>query len=266
MSRSGVALDEADAEPDVWRALASPWRRRLLDQLRNAPATTGELAAGLPELSRFAVMQHLAVLADVGLVVPERRGRDRVNHLNPIPLREWYERWVQPMADAGAAELLALKRTVEKGSTEMSDAIEPIRTVRLAYDMRINASAERTFEVMTQQMSDWRPHSYGGERTRRVVLEPHVGGAHYEDWGAPAGHLYGHVTVYDPPTRWATRGRLGDGTTLDSDYQLTEDGGSVRVRVVKVAVGPVTEDEARGIAEHGDFRPYAAAIENLATR
>ena len=71
----------------------------------------------------------------------------------------------------------------------MSDAIEPIRTFRLAYDLPINAGAERTFEVMTQQMFNWRPRTYGGERTRRVVLEPRVGGAHYEDWGAPAGHL-----------------------------------------------------------------------------
>lgn len=268
MSLTGAgAAGEVAAEPDVWRALASPWRRRILDQLRSGPATTGELAAGLPELSRFAVMQHLAVLAGAGLVLPERRGRDRVNHLNPVPLREWYERWVQPMADAGAAELLALKRAAEKGTTQMSDAIEPIRTVRLAYDLRINSSAERTFEVMTQQMSDWRPHTYGGERTRRVVLEPRIGGAHYEDWGAPAGHLYGHVTVYDPPTRWATRGRLSAGTTLDSDYRLTEAGdGAVRVHVVKVAVGPLTEEEAAGIAEHGDFRPYATAIEKLANR
>jgi len=95
---------EAAAEPDVWRALASPWRRRILDRLRAGPATTGELAAGLPELSRYAVMQHLAVLVGAGLVLPERRGRDRVNHLNPVPLREWYERWVQPMEAAGIAE------------------------------------------------------------------------------------------------------------------------------------------------------------------
>jgi hypothetical protein len=120
---------------------------------------------------------------------------------------------------------------------------------------------------MTQQMSDWRPTTYGGERTRRVVLEPRIGGAHYEDWGAPAGHLYGHVTVYDPPTRWATRGRLSAGTTLDSDYQLTAiDHGAVRVRIVKVAVGPLTEEEAAGIAEQGDYRPYATAIEKLAIR
>jgi DNA-binding transcriptional ArsR family regulator len=262
-----AAAGQAAAEPDVWRALASPWRRRLLDRLRTAPATTGELAAGLPQLSRFAVMQHLAVLTEAGLVLPERRGRDRLNHLNPVPLREWYERWVQPLADTGAAELLALKRAAEKGTTQMSEPIEPIRTVRLAYELLINASAERTFEVMTQQMSDWRPYSYGGDRTRRVVLEPRVGGAHYEDWGAAAGHLYGHVTVYDPPARWATRGRLGPGTTLDSEYELTEDGsGAVRVHVIKVAVGPLTEEEAAGIAVHGDFRPHATAIEQLARR
>src|SRR6202451_4595892 len=144
-SRGAVMGDEAVAEPDVWRALASPWRRRLLDQLRRAPATTGELAAGLPELSRFAVMQHLGVLVEAGVVVTERRGRERVNHLNPVPLREWYERWVQPMADAGAAELLGLRRTAEKGTRGMA-AVEPIRTVRLAYELRISASAERPFE------------------------------------------------------------------------------------------------------------------------
>lgn len=55
--------------------------------------------------------------------------------------------------------------------------------------------------------------------------------------------------------------------TLDSEYRLTETGdGAVRVHVVKVAVGPLTEEEAAGIAEHGDFRPYATAIEKLANR
>src|ERR1700722_5537754 len=110
------------AGPDLWRALASPWRRRLLDLLRNGPATTSALAAQLPELSRFAVMQHLGVLADAGVVLVELRGRDRFNYINPVPLREWYERWVQPMADADAAALLMLKRTVEQEEDAMSVA------------------------------------------------------------------------------------------------------------------------------------------------
>src|SRR5215468_5468470 len=137
MSSSELADQVSTGEPDLWRALASPWRRRLLDLLRRAPATTGALAAQLPELSRFAVMQHLGVLSDAGLVIAERRGRDRINYLNPVPLREWYERWVQPLADAGSAELLALKRQAEAGVRNMSEIVDSIRAVRLAFELRI---------------------------------------------------------------------------------------------------------------------------------
>jgi DNA-binding transcriptional ArsR family regulator len=269
---SAQAAQADAAEPDLWRALASPWRRRLLDLLRDAPATTGALASQIPELSRFAVMQHLGVLVDAGVVVVERRGRDRVNHLNPVPLREWYERWVQPMADTGAVSLLALKRAAETapetaretGESVMSESVDQIRTVRLAFELRIEASAQRTFEVMTQQSLDWFPHTYGGERVRRIVLEPKVGGQHYEDWGDGRGHLYGEVTVFDPPLRWATRGRVMPGTILDTDYRLREEAGGVVVSVTKVATGPMTDEEAAGISRFGDLTGYAPAIEKLA--
>jgi DNA-binding transcriptional ArsR family regulator/uncharacterized protein YndB with AHSA1/START domain len=261
MSESAVVTG---GEPDLWRALASPWRRRLLDLLRSGPVTTGGLAAQIPELSRFAVMQHLGVLTDAGVVIAERRGRDRFNYLNPVPLREWYERWVAPMADADAAALLALRRTLETGEHVMPVATEPVRTVRLAYELRIRASAQRVFEVMTRQSLDWFPHTYGEDRVQRVVLEPRVGGQHYEDWGDGRGHLYGQVTAFDPPLAWATRGRLSPGTILDTGYALTEDAGTVTVRVTKVAVGPISDEEAEGIAEFGDIRRYAPAIEKLA--
>ncbi len=120
----------------------------------------------------LSVMQHLGVLTAAGVVIARRRGRDRVNYFNPAPLREWYERWVQPLADADSARLLAVKREAEKQEHIMPEAIEPIRTVRLAYELRIAASAQRTFEVMTQQSLDWNPRTYGGDRARRVVLEP----------------------------------------------------------------------------------------------
>jgi hypothetical protein len=210
-------------------------------------------------------MQHLGVLADAGVVLVERRGRDRFNYINPVPLREWYERWVQPMADADAAALLKLKRTVETGVDAMPTATEAVRTVRLAYELRIRASAQRTFEVMTGQSLDWFPHTYGGERVRAVVLEPAVGGRHYEDWGDGQGHLYGQVTLFDRPQAWATRGRLSPGVILDTEYQLTEEPGPVTVvRITKVAVGPISDDEAAGITTFGDIRNYAPVIEALA--
>ena len=74
------------SDDDLWRALANPVRRRLLDALREGPRTTGQLSAAVPSLSRYAVMQHLGVLTDAGLVVARRRGRERFNHLNPVPL------------------------------------------------------------------------------------------------------------------------------------------------------------------------------------
>src|ERR1700689_1994991 len=110
MAPGTAAVAAVAEEPALWRALASPWRRRLLDLLRQAPATTGALASQLPEISRFAVMQHLGVLTGAGLVIAERRGRDRVNYINPVPLREWYERWVQPLADTGSASVPSPQR------------------------------------------------------------------------------------------------------------------------------------------------------------
>jgi len=98
----------------VWKALADPTRRRILDLLRAAPRTTGELS-GEFDSTRFAVMKHLGVLVEAGLVVIERRGRERLNHLNPVPIRALYRRWIRPFDAASADALLKLKRLAERG-------------------------------------------------------------------------------------------------------------------------------------------------------
>ncbi len=108
----------------IFKALADPTRRALLDELRDGAATTGELCATHTEMSRFGVMDHLRVLHEAGLIVVEPVGRTRVNHLNPVPIREVYQRWIQPIAEAPADELLALKRTAEARAeaTDVRDA------------------------------------------------------------------------------------------------------------------------------------------------
>src|SRR5689334_4833930 len=104
--------ERADPEDLVWRALADPSRRRILDRLRRRPQTTGEIADDLP-FSRFAAMKHLAVLVEAGLVVVERREGRRWNHLNPVPFVRVLGRWIRPF-EAGRAEgLLRLKALVE---------------------------------------------------------------------------------------------------------------------------------------------------------
>lgn len=100
-----------DLDP-VWRALANPHRRRILDLLRERPRTTGELAGALGE-SRFLVMQHLGLLREADLVVVEADGRRRINHLNPVPIQLIHERWVGKYQGDWAAALVGLKHTVE---------------------------------------------------------------------------------------------------------------------------------------------------------
>jgi DNA-binding transcriptional ArsR family regulator len=252
---------------DVWRALASPVRRRLLDLLSAGPRTTGELADALPDLSRFAVMQHLGVLEDAGLVVVRRSGRNRFNHLNPVPLREWYERWVTSLADGTAAEVLALKRAVEEpeGGSSMSRDQEPdhLRSVRVETELRFRASPERVFRAMTDDTLAWFPHTYGGDRVKAIVFEPRVGGTHYEDWGDGLGHLYAQITEWDPPRRYASRGPLMPGVILDSAYEVELDGEESVLRVSKVAVGPMTEEEAAGIRTYGDIALFEEALRNV---
>jgi len=86
----------------------------MLDLLKEGPLTTGDLAARFPDLSRFAVMQHLRVLEEGDLVVPVREGRLRHNYLNPVPIQQIYDRWVsdymQPWTDA----LTSLKHGLEQ--------------------------------------------------------------------------------------------------------------------------------------------------------
>ena len=78
----------------VWKALADPARRSILDQLAAGPRTTGHVCEALPHLDRCTAMKHLEVLVKAGLVLVERRGRERLNFLNPMPLHEIVERWV----------------------------------------------------------------------------------------------------------------------------------------------------------------------------
>lgn len=106
-----------DLEP-VWRALASPVRRRMLDLLRDGPMSTGAIADEFRDLSRFAVMQHLGVLEDADLVVPRRDGRTRLNFLNPVPIQRMYHRWVSRYQELWTESLVALKGTLESDSSD----------------------------------------------------------------------------------------------------------------------------------------------------
>ena len=99
---------------EVFRALADPTRRGLLDALYERDGQTlGELERPL-EMTRFGVMKHLRVLEDAGLVTTKRRGREKLHFLNPVPIRLIHDRWVSKYSEPWVATLSGLKQTLEE--------------------------------------------------------------------------------------------------------------------------------------------------------
>lgn len=98
----------------LFKALADPTRRSMLDLLKKRQRTTGELVEHFPGLSRCGVMKHLEILVDATLVVVRREGRYRWNYLNPAPLQHVLERWLTPLVRQRGGMLGSLKNVSEK--------------------------------------------------------------------------------------------------------------------------------------------------------
>jgi DNA-binding transcriptional ArsR family regulator len=98
----------------VFKALANPVRRQICDELKLRPMTTQQLTVCFPGLDRCTVMQHLNVLEGAGLVVPMRKGRERFNCLDAMPIQAIHERWIGPHAADAARRLHQLQRELEK--------------------------------------------------------------------------------------------------------------------------------------------------------
>ena len=107
-------MSNDDVDDLIFKALGHRVRRRMLDALKAEPLTTGMLCSRFPELDRCTVMQHLRVLEEAGLVIPEKRGRERWNHLDALPVHAIHERWIGPYAAYAAGMLGKLRRMVEE--------------------------------------------------------------------------------------------------------------------------------------------------------
>ncbi|MDX6689623.1 MAG: hypothetical protein QOG15_1080 [Solirubrobacteraceae bacterium] len=144
---------------EVFRALADPTRRSLLDELFKLDGQSlTSLEQRLP-MTRFGVMKHLKVLEEAGLVTTKRRGREKLHFLNPIPIRLVHDRWVSKYAEPWAATLTGLKRDLEEGNMEK------------VFEIYIKTTPERLWEAITDSemrakytfgvgiSSDWTPGS-----------------------------------------------------------------------------------------------------------
>ena len=113
----------SDQELDgVWKALSDSTRRSILDLLRQGPRTTTQLVDAFPDLSRFGVMKHIDVLREAGLIQTREEGRQRINSLNVVPIRQIYERWVGRFEELWTSHLLRIKEDAEAKTAEAKTA------------------------------------------------------------------------------------------------------------------------------------------------
>src|SRR4051794_9603792 len=122
---------------EVFKALADPTRRSLLDELfKQDGQTLSALEQRLP-MTRFGVMKHLKVLEEAGLVTSKRRGREKLHFLNPVPIRLVHDRWVSKYAEPWAATLSGLKKRIEE------------ETMEKVFEIYIKTTPERLWEAIT---------------------------------------------------------------------------------------------------------------------
>jgi uncharacterized protein YndB with AHSA1/START domain/DNA-binding transcriptional ArsR family regulator len=170
---------------DVFRALADPTRRSLLDELFRQDGQTLHALEERFSMTRFGVMKHLRQLEEAGLVVTRKRGREKLHFLNPVPIRLVHDRWVSKYAEPWVATLSDLKQRLETSMEKV-------------FEIYIHTTPERLWEAIVDP--DIRAKYNFGAAMVAPELEA---GAHFEMTAAKAPSILGEgeILEVDPPRR-----------------------------------------------------------------
>jgi uncharacterized protein YndB with AHSA1/START domain/predicted transcriptional regulator len=215
----------------VFRALADPTRRGLLDELlRHDGQTLSELEERLP-MTRFGVMKHLKVLEDAGLVVSTRRGREKLHFLNPVPIRLIHDRWVSKFTAPWAAALSDLKRDLESETT-----------MEKVFEIYIKTTPERLWEaIINPKMRA--TYSFGV-----VVTSDFTAGSTYSGQGhGNMTIIEGEILEVDPPKKLVQsfRASWSDDVKAEGTSRVTWE------------ITPVA-DSCRLVVTHDQLREHAS--------
>ncbi|HEY5285590.1 MAG TPA: metalloregulator ArsR/SmtB family transcription factor [Solirubrobacteraceae bacterium] len=170
---------------EVFKALADPTRRALLDELFKQDAQTlGALERRLP-MTRFGVMKHLKVLEQAGLIVARRRGREKLHFLNPVPIRLVHDRWVSKYSEPWAATLSELKHDIEE------------KTMEKVFEIYIKTTPERLWQALTDGEMRGK-YTFGAK-----VTSDWLAGSTYSAGSpnAPGPLMHGENLEVDPPSK-----------------------------------------------------------------
>jgi uncharacterized protein YndB with AHSA1/START domain/DNA-binding transcriptional ArsR family regulator len=162
---------------EVFKALADPTRRGLLDELFREDGQTLSALEARVDMTRFGVMKHLAVLEQAGLVTTRRRGREKLHYLNTVPIRLVHDRWVSKYSEPWAAALSRLKTQLEDDTMETvktvswAEGTAPLAGGTAVFEVFIKTTPERLWEAIidpeqrrkysfgVETQSDWTPGS-----------------------------------------------------------------------------------------------------------
>src|SRR5580704_15747418 len=168
---------------DVFRALADPTRRSLLDKLFKKDGQTLSALEGRLPMTRFGVMKHLRVLEEARLVVTRRRGREKLHFLNAVPIRLIHDRWVSKYAEPWAATLSGLKHRLED------------KTMEKVFEIYIKTTPERLWKAITDTEMR-RKYNFGA-----VFKSDWTPGSRVEAFGGGQLIAEGENLEVDPPRR-----------------------------------------------------------------
>lgn len=176
---------------EVFKALADPTRRQLLDELFRADGQSLSALEDRFAMTRFGVMKHLKVLEEAGLVVTRKRGREKLHFLNPVPIRLVHDRWVSKYAEPWVAGLSALK-------TELEQTMEKI------YEIYIRTTPERLWDAITS------PEIRAKFMFGNAITSDWATGSHFEITNPKAPMLLGDGTnvEVDPPRKLVQVGKM----------------------------------------------------------
>ncbi|TQL68984.1 ArsR family transcriptional regulator [Nocardioides albertanoniae] len=219
----------------VFRALADPTRRALLDALFSDDGQTLAALTARHDMTRIAVAKHLRLLEEAGLVVSRRRGREKLHFLNVVPIRLIHDRWVSKYTEGWAAGLVDLK-------SELEDTMEEV------FEIYIRTSPERLWEAITDPAIRARYHFGAG------VESDWAPGSAYalKHPGSESPLVEGENLEVDPPRRLVQSMRAVWGETASAagtsrvTWEIEPVGDSCRLTVIHDQLSPDAPDELYG--------------------
>ena len=230
---------------DVFRALADPTRRSLLDELFKQDGQSLSALEGRLPMTRFGVMKHLKVLEEAGLVVTKKRGREKLHFLNAVPIRLVHDRWVSKYSEPWVATLSDLKQRLED------------KTMEKIFEIYIKTTPERLWQAITDTEMR-RKYNFGA-----MHISEWTPGSRYQAFGKGALIAEGENLEVDPPRRlvqsfhalWDEDVR-SEGTSRVT-WEITPIGDSCLLRV--------THDELREGANNQLYGGWPMVLSGLKT-